>query len=209
MSRKAALIGFLLVQVIAVVLWVMAIQPYLGEGPITGQQIWSGRGFSNISSNFRSGSQVVLATPFQANGVLMYATLLMVAAGASAIGAIYAFRKSRLWLAVGLAALGLALGAAGNWFIADQWLSGDTGFPEGFLNVYLLYAISQAFNIQFFIGFILLVISIVLLIAGVASRQRPLGFHVVALNWAVVAATWVVTYLALYLAPSLAAGAAA
>ena len=209
MSRKAALIGFLLVQVIAIVLWVMAIQPFFGEGPIAGQQIWCGRGFSNISSNFRSGSQVVLATPFQANGALMWATLLMVAAAASAIAAIFAFRKSRLWLAVGLAAFGLGLGAAGNWFIADQWLSGDTSFPEGFLNVYLLYAISQAFNIQFFIGFALLVVSIVLLIAGVASKQRPLGFHVVALNWAVVAATWVLTYLALYLAPSLAAGAAA
>ncbi|MDP3493227.1 MAG: hypothetical protein Q8R82_08930 [Hyphomonadaceae bacterium] len=209
MSRKAALIGFLLLQVIAIALWVMAIQPYLGEGPVTGQQIWSGRGFSNISSNFRSGSQVVLAAPFQPNGALMWATLLMVGAAGSAIGAIFAFRRSRLWLAVGLAALGLALGAGGNWFIADQWLSGDTSFPEGFLNVYLLYAISQAFNFQFFIGFVVLVISIVLLIAGVASKQRPLGFHVVALNWVVVAITWVLTYLALYLTPALAAGAAA
>ena len=64
MSRKVALVGFLLVQVIAVVLWVTAILPYLGEAVINAQQIWSGRGFSNISSNFRSGSQVVLATPF-------------------------------------------------------------------------------------------------------------------------------------------------
>ena len=103
----------------------------------------------------------------------------------------------------------VALGAAGNWFIADQWLSGDTSFPQGFLHVYLLYGLSQAFNIQFFIGFIMLALSVVLLIAGVATKQKPLGFHVVALNWAVVAAVWVITYLALYLAPSLVAGASA
>lgn len=205
MSRRAALIGFLLVQVIAVGLWASAIQPYLGEAPVNAQQIWSGRGFSNLSTNFRSGSQVVLAAPFQPNGSLMWATLLLVAGGASAIAALFAFNKSRVWLAVGLAALGLALGAGGNWFIADQWLSGDTSFPQGFLNVYLLYALSQAFNIQFFIGFALTVISIVLLIAGVATKERPLGFHVVALNWAVVAAVWLVTYLALYLVPALAA----
>lgn len=205
MSRKAALIGFLLMQVIAVALWVSAIQPYLGEAPVTGQQIWSGRGFSNLSTNFRSGSQVVLAAPFQASGALMWATLLMVGAGASAIGAIFAFSRSRVWLAVGLAALGLGLGAGGNWFIADQWLSGDTSFPEGFRNVYLLYAMSQAFNFQFFIGFALMVISIVLLIAGVATKKQPLGFHVVALNWVVVAAVWVGAYLVLYLAPALSA----
>ena len=209
MSRKVALVGFLLVQVIAVVLWVTAILPYLGEAVINAQQIWSGRGFSNISSNFRSGSQVVLATPFQPNGPLMWATLFMLAAGAAAIAAIFVFRKSRIWFAVGLAVLALALGAAGNWFIADQWLSGDTSFPQGFLHVYLLYGLSQAFNIQFFVGFILLALSVVLLIAGVATKQKPLGFHVVALNWAVVAAVWVVTYLVLYLAPSLSAGASA
>ena len=83
MSRKAALIGFLLMQVIAVALWVSAIQPYLGEAPVTGQQIWSGRGFSNLSTNFRSGSQVVLAAPFQASGALMWATLLMVSASSA------------------------------------------------------------------------------------------------------------------------------
>jgi hypothetical protein len=205
MSRKAALIGFLLVQVIAVALWVSAIQPYLGEAPVTGQQIWSGRGFSNLSTNFRSGSQVVLAGPFQASGALMWATLLIVAAGLSALAAIYAFTKSRVWVAVGLAVLALGLGAGGNWFIADQWLSGDTSFPEGFLNVYLLYSLSQAFNIQFFLAFALMVISIVLLIAGVATKERPLGFHVVALNWAVVAVVWLVAYLVLYLAPALSA----
>jgi heme/copper-type cytochrome/quinol oxidase subunit 3 len=209
MSRKAALIGFLLLQVIAVALAVMAIQPYLGNDPITGQQIWSGRGFSNISSNFRSGSQVVLATPFQWNGPLLWATLLMVAAGASAVASMFVFNRGSIWVAVGLAVVALLLGAGGNWFIADQWLSGDTGFPQGFQNVYMLYELNQKFNIQFFIGFVLLALSIVAIIAGFASKSRPFGFHVVALNWAVVATTWVVTYIALYLAPALAAGAQA
>lgn len=209
MSRKAALIGFLLLQVIAVALMVVAIQPYLGEPAPSGQQIWSGRGFSNISSNFRSGSQVVLAAPFQWNGPLLWAALLMVAAGASAIAAMFAFSRGRTWVAVGLAVVALLLGAGGNWFIADQWLSGDTGFPQGFQNVYMLYELNQKFNIQFFIGFVLLALSIVAVIAGVATKSRPFGFYVVALNWAVVAAVSVVTYIALYLAPALAAGAQA
>jgi hypothetical protein len=209
MSRKAAIVGFLLLQVIAVALVVMAIQPYLAEPAPAGQQIWSGRGFSNISSNFRSGSQVVLATPFQWNGPLLWATLLMVAAGAAGIASMFVFNRGRIWFAVGAAVLALLLGAAGNWFIADQWLSGDTGFPQGFQNVYMLYELNQKFNIQFFIGFILLALSIVAIIAGLASKSRPFGFHVVALNWAVVATTWVITYIALYLAPALAAGAQA
>lgn len=209
MSRKAAIVGFLLLQVIAVALVVMAIQPYLGEPAPTGQQIWSGRGFSNISSNFRSGSQVVLASPFQWSGPLLWATLLMVAAGAAGIASMFVFNRGRTWVAVGIAVAALLLGAGGNWFIADQWLSGDTGFPQGFQNVYMLYELNQKFNIQFFIGFVLLALSIVAIIAGLANKTRPFGFHVVALNWAVVATTWVVTYIALYLAPALAAGAQA
>ncbi|RYG29815.1 MAG: hypothetical protein EON93_15980 [Burkholderiales bacterium] len=209
MSRKAALIGFLLLQVIAAALMVAAIQPYLGEPAPAGQQIWSGRGFSNISSNFRSGSQVVLASPFQWNGPLLWATLLMVAAGAAAVGSMFAFNRSRTWVAVGLAVTALLLGAGGNWFIADQWLSGDTGFPNGFQNVYMLYELNQKFNIQFFIGFVLLALAIVAIIAGFATKSRPFGFHVVALNWVVVATVWVVTYIALYLAPALMAGAEA
>jgi heme/copper-type cytochrome/quinol oxidase subunit 3 len=209
MSRKAALIGFLLLQVIAVALMVLAIQPYLSEPTPTGQQIWSGRGFSNISSNFRSGSQVVLATPFQWNGPLLWATLLMVAAGGAAIASMFVFNRGRIWIAVGIAVVALLLGAGGNWFIADQWLSGDTGFPQGFQNVYMLYELNQKFNIQFFVGFVLLALSIVAIIAGVATKSRPFGFHVVALNWAVVAGVWVVTYILLYLAPALMAGAQA
>ncbi|RYY91621.1 MAG: hypothetical protein EON61_27515 [Alphaproteobacteria bacterium] len=209
MSRKAALIGFLLLQVIAVALMVLAIQPYLSEPTPTGQQIWSGRGFSNISSNFRSGSQVVLATPFQWNGPLLWATLLMVAAGGASIASMFVFNRGRIWVAVGIAVVALLLGAGGNWFIADQWLSGDTGFPQGFQNVYMLYELNQKFNIQFFVGFVLLALSIVAIIAGVATKSRPFGFHVVALNWAVVAGVWVVTYILLYLAPALMAGAQA
>lgn len=206
MSRKAALIGFLIVQAIAVILWVMASQPFWGEGVSGASQIWSGRGYSDLSTNFRSGSSVVLAQPFQPQGFLMWATLLMAGAGAAAIASLHFFKSGPTWLAIGLAALALALGAGGNAMIAAQWVSGDTSFPPGFLNVYLLYALNQAFNIQFFIGFGLLALCVVLVIAGIATKERSLGFHVVALNWAVVAAVWVVSYLALYLAPALAAG---
>lgn len=209
MSRKAALIGFLIVQAIAVILWVMASQPFLGEGPSAASQIWSGRGFSELSSNFRSGSSVVLAQQFQPVGFLMWAALLMLAAGAGAFAAVQLFKRGKTWFAVGLAALALAFGAGGNAMIAAQWLSGDTSFPPGFLNVYLLYALNQAFNVQFFIGFGLLALSVVLVIAGISTKERPLGFHVVALNWVVVAAVSVVTYLALYLVPALAAGPSA
>ncbi len=209
MNRKAAFFGFLVVQAIAIGLWVMASQPFWGEGPSAASQIWSGRGYSDLSSNFRSGSSVVLAQQFQPAGFLMWATLLMLAAGGAAFAALRVFKRGKTWLAVGLAAAALALGAGGNALIAAQWLSGDTSFPPGFLNVYLLYALNQAYNVQFFIGFGLLALSVVLVIAGISTKERPLGFHVVALNWVVVAAVSVVTYLALYLVPALAAGPSA
>ena len=209
MNRKAALVGFLILQAIAVGLWINAALPYLGasasSGAQDGCQIWSGGAYSDLSSNFRSGSQVVLVPQFDSAGPFLWATLLIIAGGASAIGSLYAFRKAKVWLAVGLAGLGLALGAGGYWFLASQW-SGDTSFSPGFLHAYLLYGLAQAFNIQFFIGFALLALSTVAVIAGLATREKPWGFHVVALNWAVVAGVWLVAYLALYVAPSLSGG---
>ncbi len=208
MVRKAAFIGFLIIQVVAIALWVMAAVPFLNGAPLVseGAQIWSGGAYSDLSSNFRTGSKVVLAAPVQVWGTLLWATLLIGAGGLAAAAALLAFRAKRTWIAVGLAVLGLSLGAAGEWFIATQW-SGDTSFPPGFLNVGLLYAFAQAFNLQLFIGFGLLALSTVLVIAGVATQEKPFGFHVVALNWAIVAVVWVVAYLALYVAPSLSAGA--
>lgn len=209
MSRKAALAGFLILQAIAIGLWINAALPYLSNpdssGAQSGCQIWSGGGYSDLSSNFRSGSQVVLVPQFNPAGPFLWATLLIVAGGLAGLASLYSFRKARVWLAVVLAGLGLALGAGGYTFLASQW-SGDTSFPEGFLHAYLLYGLAQAFNIQFFIAFALLALSTVSVIAGFSTREKPFGFHVVALNWAVVAGVWLITYLALYVAPSLAGG---
>lgn len=208
MIRKAAFIGFLIIQVVATALWVMAAMPFLNGAPLVseGAQIWSGGAYSELSSNFRTGSSVVLAAPVQVWGTLLWATLLIGAGGLGAVAALLMFRANQIWIAVGTAVLGLGLGAGGEWFIATQW-SGDTSFPPGFLNVGLLYAFAQAFNLQIFTGFGLLALSTVLVIAGVATKEKPLGFHVVALNWAIVAVVWVVAYLALYVAPSLSTGA--
>ena len=130
------------------------------------------------------------------------------ASGLAGAGSLVMFRRARTWLSVGLAAFGLLLGLGGIWFIVEQW-SGDTMFAAGSIGPLWLYAMSRAFLIQFFIGFALLALATVSVIAGIATHERPLGFHIVALNWLVVAATWVVAYLALYVAPPLLSGAGA
>lgn len=212
MSRKAALIGFLFIQVIAIVLWVTALLPLMQPGgpPFIGtaDETFTGRIFSAVSFNFRSGETSIVSPRFDPMGPLLYASLLMLAAGAAGFASFLMFRRAKTWLSVGLAAAGLLLGLGGIWFIVEQW-SGDTMFAAGSVGPLWLYAMSRAFLIQFFIGFALLALSTVAVIAGFATKERPLGFHVVALNWVIVAATWVVTYLAMYVAPPLFSGASA
>jgi hypothetical protein len=212
MSRKAALIGFLVLQAIAVVLWVNAILPLMQVGgpPFIGtaDETFTGRIFSAVSFNFRSGETSLISPRFNPVGPLLWASLLMLAAGAAGFASLLMFRRGRTWISVGLAAAALMLGLGGIWFIVEQW-SGDTMFVAGSVGPLWLYAMARAFLLQFFIGFVLLALSIVAVIAGFATKERPLGFHVVALNWVVVAVVWVATYLALYLAPTLSAGAAA
>jgi hypothetical protein len=41
----------------------------------------------------------------------------------------------------------------------------------------------------------------VLVIAGVATREKPLGFQVVAINWVVLAASWLVIFVVLFVLP--------
>ena len=54
---------------------------------------------------------------------------------------------------------------------------------------------------QFFIGFALFAVSTVLIIAGIATRERPMGFQIVALNWIVIAIIWLVMWAFLYVLP--------
>jgi hypothetical protein len=203
MARKAALLGFLAIQAISVALWLSALLPFLTNGrPLveTAQQIWSGGGFSTLDSSFRSGREVLLAPQFNPWGVMLTGTILMVVAGAAAAGAIVLWRKSNVWFAVGLAIGALLLGAAGNWFIATQW-QGDTSFQPGYLNADLLYALSKTFNTLFYISFALFAVSTVLVIAGIATREKPLGFQVVAINWVLLAAIWLALFVTLFVIP--------
>jgi len=203
MARKAALFGFLTIQAVTIALWLLAIAPFLTNGrPLIdgAQQIWSGGGFSTLDSSFRSGRDVVLAPRFNPYGVLLTGTLLMLAAGAAAVAALMLWRRSRVWFAVGAAIAALLSGAAGNWFIATQW-QGDSAFPPGYLNADLLYALSKTFNTLFYIGFALFAVSTVLVIAGVATREKPLGFQVVASNWVLLAASWLLIFLVVFVIP--------
>jgi hypothetical protein len=203
MARKAVLFGFLAIQAVTIALWLSALLPFLTNGrPLvdTAQQIWSGGGFSTLDSSFRSGREVVLAPRFNPYGVLLTGTLLMLAAGGGSVAAITMWRRSKVWFAVGAAIVSLLLGAAGNWFIATHW-QGDSAFPPGYLNADLLYALSKTFNTLFYIGFALFAVSTVLVIAGIATRERPLGFQVVAINWVVLAASWLLIFIVLFVIP--------
>jgi hypothetical protein len=203
MGRKTAFLGFLAIQAISVVLWAMPLVQFLQAGhPLVdpSQQIWSGGASSLIDSNFRTGQEFVLAATFDPYRYMLPAALAFAAAGLAAVGAILLWRRSKTWVTVGLAIVALLLGALGNWFIATQW-QGDTAFPPGYLNADLLYAFSRAFNMQFFIGFALFAVSTVLVIAGVASRQRPMGFQIVAANWIVISGVWLAMWVFLYVMP--------
>ena len=203
MARKTALFGFLAIQAVTIALWLSALVPFLTNGrPLIdgAQQIWSGGGFSTLDSSFRSGRDVVLAPRFNPYGVLLTGTLLMLAAGAAAVAGIMLWRWSKVWYAVGAAIAALLLGAAGNWFIATQW-QGDSAFPPGYLNADLLYALSKTFNTLFYICFALFAVSTVLVIAGVATREKPLGFQVVAINWVLLAASWLLIFIVVFVIP--------
>jgi hypothetical protein len=206
LTRRAGLIAFVGVQVLAVIFWLTALLPNIGPGadPVveSAQQIWSGGGHSIVDSDFRSGRNIVGVGRFHPVGdiaaldpaPLLAGTLLMLLAGAGAVVAIYLF-KTRVLYASGVAIAALLAGLGGCVFIAMQWL-GDTAFPPGFLNAYLLNALTRAFLLQVALGFVFLAVPAILAIAGVVTRERPLGFRWAALNWLIVAAVWVVFYVA-------------
>jgi hypothetical protein len=203
MGRKTALLGFLAIQAVSIALWVIPLIQFMQAGhPFvdTAQQIWSGGANSLIDSNFRTGQEFVLAPTFDPFGSLLTATFFMVGAGVAALTAIIVWRRSLVWFAVAASVVAILLGAGGNWFIATQW-QGDSAFPPGYLNADLLYAFSRAFNMQFYIGFALYAVSVVLVIAGFATKERPLGYQIVALNWIVIAVIWLAMWVILYVLP--------
>ena len=203
MGRKAALLGFLAIQVVCISLWGVPLIEFVQAGnPVLdpAQQIWSGGASSLIDSNFRTGQEFLLAPTFDPFGSFLTGTLFMAGAGLAAIIAILLWRRSMVWFTVGVSFAALLLGAAGNWYIATQW-QGDSAFPPGYLNADLLYAFSRAFNLQFYIGFALYAVSVVLVIAGFATKERPLGYQFVALNWIVITVIWLAMWVVLYVIP--------
>ena len=208
MRGKTALIGFLVLQAVMLFIWAGSLAPVMGTGiPFISSEahIWTGAVYGIEASNFRGQESALSASPFKPFGYLLWSAILMAISGALGWFASGAFQRARSWFAAGLgvAALGLAAGAA--YYIVEQW-AGDTMFPPGSVNEQVLYMATRAFVIQLFTGWALLAVYTVLAIAGLATADKPLGYHLVALNWLIVATVWVIAYLGLYLAPSLFAG---
>ena len=204
MRGKAALIGFLVLQAVIVAIWLTALLPLTkpGAGPFISQEMstWSGAVFSDIAFNFRTRSSAVTSVPFSPTGPLLWATVLIVLSGAAAFLASRFFRRERIWIAAGLAGAALVFGAGAAFFIVEQW-SGDTAFAPGSVNTVWLYMSTRSFLIQLVLGFLFLAVGAVLAIAGIATTEKPLGFHLVALNWIVVSVVWLLMYIGLFVLP--------
>lgn len=209
MGRKAAVIGFLVIQAIVIAVWLLALLPLAQPGgPAfigTADETFTGRIFSAVSFNFRSGETSIVSPRFNPTGPLLWATVLMFGAGLAGAFSAAMLRGSRTWISVAAALLALLIGLAAVWFIVEQW-SGDTMFPAGSVGPLWLYAMARAFLLQFFIGFALLALGAVVVIAGFATPDRPLGFYAVCVNWMIVTTVWLASYLLLYVAPPLVSG---
>lgn len=207
MRGKAALIGFLVLQAVMLVFWIGSLGPVLGSAPVVSdaQQIWSGGVFSNTTGSFR-GDQGVSAAKFEVAGPMLWGSLLVVLSGVAGWFAGGAFHRDRTWFAAALAVVALGLAAGGAYYVVEQW-SGDTAFEPPAVNVIVLYMTTRAALIQLAVGWVLLAIYTVLSIAGISNAGRPLGYHLVIVNWAIVAIVWAALYLGLYASPGLFGGA--
>jgi heme/copper-type cytochrome/quinol oxidase subunit 3 len=205
MRGKAALIGFLVLEAAIMIVWIGSLAPLAAGGDVSlisaNAQIWSGGGYSTTTAGAGGGS-AVMATPFDAFGHLLRATLLIAASGLAAWFGGGAFRANRSWLSAALLAAALGLAAGGAWLIITQW-SGDTAFPAGSVNVAWLYMATRAFAIQLAAGWVVLALYAVLSIAGISNAGQPLGYHLAVLNWVVVSLVWLGLYFGLYVAPGL------
>ena len=207
MRGKAALIGFLVLQAAMLIFWVGSLGPVLGSGPMVSdaQQIWSGGVFSNTTGSFR-GDQGVSATKFEVAGPMLWGAALIVLSGVAGWLAGGVFHKDRSWLAAGLAVAALSLAAGGAYCVVQQW-AGDTAFEPPAVNVIVLYMATRTALIQLAIAWVLLAVYTVLSIAGISNAGKPLGYHLVVVNWVIVAIVWAALYLGLYASPRLFGGA--
>jgi hypothetical protein len=211
MRGTTAFIGFLIVQIIVVALWVAQLTPVLSAGtPLVSPDahIFSGAIYASPATNFRMGGETGFAAhPFKYDEYLLWAALLIVLSGGSAWLAGWAFRTSRIWVSVALVAATLGLAIGGGYYIVEQW-AGDTMFPPGSVNELVLYAATKAFLWQLGIGWVVLAAYAVLSIAGLATAGKPLGYHLGVLNWLIVVLAWLVVFVGLFVVPSLTSAAA-
>ena len=201
MRGKTALIGFLVIQAAILVYWIGSLAPVLSSGApffSPDAHIFTGRLYGVEAGNFRMGTTGLSAAPFKVFEYPLWSTLLIVGSAVVAWFAGGAFRRDKSWLSAGLAVLALGLAAGGAYYIVEQW-AGDTMFPPGSVNDQMLYMATRTFLVQMLVGWVLFAIYTVLAIAGVATSGKPLGYHLVVLNWIIVAIVWLVVFLALYL----------
>ena len=188
------------------IFWIGSLAPVVSSVQMVSdaQQIWSGGVFSTTTGSFR-GDLGVSASKFDITGPMLWGALLIVLAGFAGWVAGDAFHKDRSWLAAGLTAVALGLAAAGAYFVVQQW-AGDTAFEPPAVNVIVLYMVTRTALIQLAVGWVLLAVYTVLSIAGISNAGKPLGYHLVVVNWAIVAIVWAALYLGLYASPGLFGG---
>src|SRR5262245_56942977 len=195
MKGKAALIGFLVLQAAMLIYWIGSLAPVLGAAPLVSdaQQIWSGGVFSTMTSSFR-GNAGLSSEKFDLAGPMLWGSALIVLAGIAGWLAGGEFHKNRTWISTGLAVVALGLATGGAFFVVEQW-SGDTAFNPPAIDVNVLYMATRTALVQLAIGWVLFAIYTVLAIAGISNAGKPLGFHLVVVNWAIVAIVWAALFL--------------
>lgn len=208
MRGKTALIGFLVLQAAMLVFWLAQLGPLLDrDTPLIwadAQQGWSGGGFSNTTGSFRgdAGREVSI---FQIYGHMLWGVGLIVASGVAAWFAGGAFHRDRTWISAALTLAALGLAAGGAYYVVTQW-SGDTTFLPPAFDATFLYMATRTALIHLAISWVLMAIYAVLAIAGISNAGKPLGYHLVVLNWVIVVIVWVALYLSLYVVPGLTGG---
>ena len=203
MRGKTALIGFLVLQAAMLIFWIGSLGPVVGSGPMVSdaQQIWSGGVFSTTTGSFR-GDQGVSAAKFELAGPMLWGAALIVLAGIAG------------WLGGGE----FHRTVPGSPPVSPLWRSAWQRAAPCFVpgngpatlrlrrrpsNVSVLYMATRTALIQLALGWVLLAIYTVLSIAGFSTAGKPLGYHLVVVNWAIVAIVWAALYLGLYASPGL------
>jgi heme/copper-type cytochrome/quinol oxidase subunit 3 len=201
MSRRAFLLAFVVLQAAMVGVWLWSLLPLGAPGGAADSafisptvQVWS-----------RSGDGADMAARFRPYGDLLTGTLLLLASLAGLFVGRNDFMGGKAMRAVLYIGAALLFAAGGLWLIASQW-SGAVMFPPGAVNTSWLYMATRAFMVHAFIGYGLLLVYVALIVGDVARADRPLGFHFVALNWAIIVVVWLGAYVGLYIAPGLVAG---